>query len=145
MDTCPVPSSPTPDELAARGNRAYAERGIDGLAATWDPDVVYEEDPLWPGSATFRGRAAVVARFREYEEQLGAGTATLEEVIRAADAFVVIWRHAGATSAAGVPFEHRWAWVTRVRDGQITHIRAYFDPEEGLRAVGVTHRSPPAR
>lgn len=121
-----------PQELAEAGARAYRERGLDGLAETWDPDVVYEEDPLWPGAGIFRGREAVLKRFREYEEQLGAGTVVVEDVAPSADGAVITWRHTGVTEAAGVPFEHRWAWGVRVRDGKATHIRAYFDPDRAV-------------
>ena len=125
-----------PAEFAAESAKAYAERGLDGLAEGWHADLVYEEDPLWPGAGTFRGRAAVVARFREYEEQLGPGVAAIERVAERRNGLVVIWRHAGVTTGAGVPFEHRWAWLLRMRDGKTVHIRAYFDPDQALQAAG---------
>ena len=121
-------------DLAAEGVKAYSERGLEGLAETWHSDVVYEEDPLWPGAGTHRGRARTLARFREYAEQLGRGAALIDRVVERPDGVVVIWRHSGVTAAAGVPFEHRWAWVVRLREGKAVHIRAYFDPDQALRA-----------
>jgi ketosteroid isomerase-like protein len=123
------------DGPTTEGARAYAERGVEGLAETWHEDVVYEEDPLFPGGGIHRGREAVMARFREYEEQLGHGDVTVEGVEERGDVRVVVWRHTGVTPVAGLPFEHRWAWVVRLRDGRAAHIRAYFDPEEALRAA----------
>jgi ketosteroid isomerase-like protein len=126
-----------PDELRLyeQGSEAYAERGLEGLAESWDEDVVYEEDPLWPGAGTYRGREAVLARFKEYEEQLGRGAATTDEIVERPGGVVVVWRHAGVTPGSGVPFEHRWAWLVKARDGKAVHIRAYFDPEEARRAA----------
>lgn len=120
----------------AAGARAYAERGVAGLAETWHPDVVYEEDPRWPGAATFRGREAVIARFREYEDELGAGAARTERVVEGSNGVVLIWTHSGVTPGAGVPFEHRWAWLIQEKDGLAVHIRAYFEPDEALAAAG---------
>ena len=128
-----------PDVVAAYVT-AYAQRGLDGVAETWHPDVVYEEDPLWPGASTFRGRANVRERFREYEEQLGVGEVTVEAVVERAGRWVMIWRHAGTTPGAGVAFEHRWAWVVELRDGLAGHIRAYFSADEALEALEAAER-----
>jgi ketosteroid isomerase-like protein len=126
-----------PDELRLykQGSEAYAERGLEGLAESWDEDVVYEEDPLWPGAGTYRGREAVLARFKEYEEQLGRGAATTDEIVERPGGVVIVWRHAGVTPGSGVPFEHRWAWLVQARGGRAVHIRAYFDPDEALGAA----------
>ena len=120
--------------LLREGADAYAERGVDALAETWHEQVVYEEDPLWPGAGTHRGRRAVVARIREYEEQLGHSTVTVEEIVEGRAGLVVIFRNFGVTLGSGLPFDHRWAWLLQVRDSKATHIRAYFDPDEALRA-----------
>jgi ketosteroid isomerase-like protein len=126
--------------LVTEGAAAYAGRGVEGLAETWHDDVVYEDDPLFPGAATYRGREAALARFREYEEQLGPSTVVIESVDQRDDRVLVVWRHSGVTSGAELPFEHRWAWVVRLRDGKAAHIRAYVDPDEALRAAATRGR-----
>jgi len=118
-----------------RGPEAYAARGLEGLAEAWHEDIVYEEDPLWPGAGIYRGRDAVLARFREYEEQLGHGEAINDEIVERPGGVVLVFRHSGVTPGSGVPFEHRWAWVVQQRDGKAVHIRAYFDPDEALKAA----------
>lgn len=120
------------------GFTAYADRGVDGLAETWHEDIVYEEDPLFPGADTYRGRDAVRTRFREYEEQLGPSSVTIEEIAVRPRSAVVLWRHSGVTPGAGAPFEQRWAWVVRMRDGKAVHLRAYVDPDEALRAARIS-------
>jgi ketosteroid isomerase-like protein len=122
--------------LYRQGSEAYAERGLDGLAESWHEHIVYEEDPLWPGAGTYRGRDAVIARFREYEEQLGQGEATTDEIVELPGGVVIVWRHSGVTPGSGVPFEHRWAWLVQERDGKAVRIRAYFAPDEAIAAAG---------
>jgi ketosteroid isomerase-like protein len=124
-------------ELVTEGARAYAERGLDGLAETWHPDLVYEEDPLFPGADTYRGRDAVLARFREYEEQLGASEAVTERAATGPHGTAVVWSQSGTTAGTGIRFQHRWGWLVRERDGRAVYIRAYFDPDEALRAAGL--------
>jgi ketosteroid isomerase-like protein len=119
--------------LLEEGPRAYDEGGPDAVAATWHEDVVYEEDPRFPGGGIHRGRDAVLARFREYEEQLGHGDVTIESVDDRGDYVLLVWRHSGTTPGAALPFEHRWAWLVRLRDGKPVHIRAFFDPDEARR------------
>src|SRR4051812_2324061 len=114
------------ERLYADGASLYAQRGLDGLAETWHDDVLYEEDPVFPGAATHRGRAAVLARFREYEEQLGPSAVAIDEIVEHPGGAVVVWRHSGVTPASGLSFEHRWAWVVKERDGKAIHIRAYY-------------------
>ena len=132
-----LPPGTSPETLVyLQGAKAFSERGVEALAETWNDDVVYEEDPLWPGAATHRGRDAVAARLREYEEQLGRSTVSIERLVEGSRGIVVLFRNAGVTPAAGVPFQHRWAWLVQARDGKAAHIRAYFDPDEALRAAG---------
>ena len=120
--------------LASEGASAYTEGGVDAMAEAWHDDVVYEEDPRWPGAGTYRGRSAVVARFREYEEQLGHGAVTAESVDERGEDILLVFRHSGVTPGADLPFEHRWAWVVQLREGKAVHIRAFLDPEDARKA-----------
>lgn len=117
------------------GAHAYAERGLEGLADTWHEDIVYEEDPHFPGAGVHRGRDAVLARFREYEEQLGRSDVAIESIEERGEQVVVVWRQSGVTPGAEVPFEHRWAWLVRMRNGRAVRIRAFFDPDEARRGA----------
>jgi ketosteroid isomerase-like protein len=104
----------------------------------WDPEVVYEEDPKWPGAGAVRGATAVQRRFREYLEVLGDEiAAALDEVVAGTDGMVALVTVGGRTTGSGVPYQHRWAYHFRMRDGRVTWFRAYFDPGEALAAAGV--------
>jgi ketosteroid isomerase-like protein len=72
---------------------------------------------------------------RAYEEQLGAGAASIDAAVPKPGGVVLVSRHAGTTAGAGVASEHRGAWLVRMRDGRAAHIRAFFDPDQALAAA----------
>jgi ketosteroid isomerase-like protein len=96
------------------------------LADIWHPEIVYVEDPLFPGSSTYHGLDAVGARFAEYLEVLGSATVAVESVEVGGRGVLALWALTGATDR-GVPFEQSWAWVVGIRDGLISEIRAHMD------------------
>ena len=106
------------------GRRAWEEfasartpEDIGRLLEGWDPDVEYVEDPKWPGADTFRGYAAVAARFREYVDVLGmGGELVLEDVRETPGGLVSLVRVRGDT-VSGVPFDHLWAYRFRMHGG----------------------------
>lgn len=103
----------------------------------WAEDLVYIEDPVWPGAATIRGRGAVIARFDEYTEVLGDEPEIQVETVRAGNAglvvSIIVFR--AKSTGSGAPWEHRWGYVTRMRDGRLVEWRAYHDPDEALAAA----------
>ena len=105
---------------AAEVVRASFRTGSVAEAASyWHEDVEYQEDPMWPGAGTYAGRDAVTRRWEEYVDVLGPTT----EMTR------------GTTPA---PHERLWGYLVRMQDGKLRHIRAYYDPDEALRAAGLS-------
>src|SRR5215218_5837581 len=49
------------------------------------PEVIYEEDPVWPDAGIFRGREAVSRRFRDYIDLVHLHRVSPGEVIDAPD------------------------------------------------------------
>ena len=100
-------------------------------------DVVYIEDPEWPGSDRYQGRDAVRACWEAYEELLGDATVFTTEDIRAGgDEVVAIVEVAGQARESHVPYAHKWGYIRRVDVGRLSYLRAYFDPAEALEAAG---------
>jgi ketosteroid isomerase-like protein len=97
----------------------------------WHPQLVYEEDPKWPGSGSYQGRNEVRAVFEGYAEVLGTASFSLERVAGSGEKVVALVRVAG-NSAAGVPWDHLWGYLCRTREGQLEYMRAYWDPDEAL-------------
>jgi ketosteroid isomerase-like protein len=113
-----------------------AER--DAVMERWfDLEVDYVEDEKWPGSSAYRGRDSVRDAFAGYEEILG-GDLTVEEVRTGRDGLLAIIRFEGESTGASVPWEQRWGYHCRVRDGRISYFRAFADLDEARAAAGVS-------
>jgi ketosteroid isomerase-like protein len=110
----------------------------DALMERWfTREVEYVEDETWPGSSAYRGRDSVRDAFAGYEEILG-GDLTVEDVRAGTDGLLAIIRYEGESTSASVPWEQRWGYHCRVRDGRISYFRAFADLEEAARAAGVS-------
>ena len=124
--------------------RRFFEELVGGPAALEriaHEDVVYVEDPVWPGAGTYQGRPAVVECWSRYDELLGVDAALdVAEVSASGGAVVAVVRMRGRARDSGVPYDHTWGYVCRTREGRVAYFRAYFDPSEARREVGVPDR-----
>jgi ketosteroid isomerase-like protein len=101
-------------------------------------DVVYVEDPKWPGADTYRGQEAVAKCWSSYDEVMGEAVAvSVTDVRDAGGQIVAIVRVSGRTRESGVPFDHTWGYVCRMEDRTLSYFRAYFNPDEALKAAGL--------
>lgn len=112
---------------------------MEALAETaWHPDIVYEEAPEWPGSGTFRGREAILKRFREYMEVMGDAEIEIEELLEVStDQVLLVFRHIGRGSGSGVPVSHRWGYLFTAREGKLVRWQAIIDPDSARRELGI--------
>jgi ketosteroid isomerase-like protein len=123
------------DEL---GRSSPTEVDREAAERWWHPEIEYVEDPKWPGSSSYRGREEVIAAWNGYLEILGSTEMKLERVVDADDEVVALVRVTGISKGADVPFDHLWAYICRVRDGQLVYQRAYWDTQEALAEAGVS-------
>jgi ketosteroid isomerase-like protein len=119
---------------------AFQSANLEELAqAYWHPEIEYVEDPRWPGASRYKGRDAVLRCFRAYTEALGSEgdmVTTVERVIDAGSLQVAFVRFEGR-SASGLPHQHLWAYVVEAKEQRIVYLRAYYEPEEALKAAGL--------
>jgi ketosteroid isomerase-like protein len=116
---------------------AYAREGFEGLAASfWHPDIEYREDPKWPEAATYRGRDAVLAAFKGYEDVMGHYAIALERVVDAGEEFALVIRASGRGASSGAPHEYRSGYIGRLVDGLCGYLQAYLHADEALERVG---------
>jgi ketosteroid isomerase-like protein len=81
-----------------------------------------------------RGREAIRRFARELIDNLGAHF-EVERLFEADDRVVLIASTLGAGDASGVAVEWRWGQIYTFRDGTITAVDNYWEPEEALEAA----------
>jgi ketosteroid isomerase-like protein len=104
------------------------------------PDIEYHDDKKWPEARSAFGTSALVERFVEVMEVLGKDAEVeVEELFDCGEGRVaMIFRFRGEARASGIRHEYRWGYICRVRDGQLNYIHAYLDPQEALKAAGLS-------
>jgi ketosteroid isomerase-like protein len=122
-------------------HRMYEAFNAEGVAAVADDffaaEVEYDDDAVWPGGGTHHGRQAVAARFDEVITVLGITQAVVERVVDSGPESAWVIRAVGHSPGASVPHDHRWGYVGRIAGGKLVYFRAYYDPEQALKAVGL--------
>jgi ketosteroid isomerase-like protein len=111
------------------------------LDATWEavgtllaPDVVYNEDPRWPGADTYCGIPALRGALTSYFDALGEMRVEAEQFFDAGEC-VVVFMNWWARGASGADAEMSQAAIFTVRDGTIARWQVVFDRAEALNAV----------
>ena len=107
-------------------------------AALYTPDFIYE-DTAMPDhhGEIYRGweeyRRAVATFTEPFEEMIY----DLERLVGSGDRVLSIYRVRATARHTGIKFDLQAAYVLSFRDGMISHVRAYLDPDEALKALGL--------
>jgi ketosteroid isomerase-like protein len=99
-------------------------------------DVEWIEDPAWPGSGTYRGRAGVRAVIEDRTESVDFDQQT-ERLIDAGDDVVAFLRWRARGRSSGAQGDMRVATVTTFKGGMIIRVRFFLDRAEALKVVGL--------
>ena len=102
------------------------------------PNVIWEEDPIWPDAGAFRGRDAVYRRWLEYADLMHIENVGLPQVIDAGDSVLAEIPSEMFGGDVGEAVEHVWAYTAKVEDGRIAHFRGWYHPDEAARAAGLS-------
>jgi ketosteroid isomerase-like protein len=100
------------------------------------PEVEWQEDPAWPGSATYRGIEQVREVILDRMGILDFDQRT-EDLIDVGDKVVVLVRWVGRGKASGAQGEISMAMVWTVRERAITRVEFFLDRAEALEAAGL--------
>jgi ketosteroid isomerase-like protein len=101
------------------------------------PDVEWQEDPAWPGSAAYRGVEQVRQVILDRMDTLDFDQQT-EKLISVDDKVVALVRWIGRGKASGAQGEITMAMVWTVRDRAITRLEFFLDRAKALQAVGLS-------
>jgi ketosteroid isomerase-like protein len=96
-------------------------------------DVVYREDPRWPGAGVYEGQEAVIRCWTGYLEVFDDPVMEVTAVESVGDRVIasVVLR----SGVGEMPIHHTWAYVVEVHDGRVRQLDAYLDPAHARAAV----------
>ena len=118
---------------------AVNRRDLDAAAALLAPDVVWEENPEFPGlREVYHGRAGVRAWWEEILEAVENLHLEVEKLTELGDDRVFgEFFLTGRGKGSGVPIEQR-AWnVFSFAEGKITRRQVFWTRDEALEAAGL--------
>ena len=124
-------------EVVRRQFAAFADGGLDAVAAFWHPDIEWRAvegaaDDVGP----IRGQAALRSYYQDWLDSLDDLSAELEEVLAEdGDRVAVTMRNSGRGRASGVVTTGRYYVTCTVRDGLIVSGREYATPAEAIAAL----------
>jgi ketosteroid isomerase-like protein len=103
-----------------------------------DPEIEVREDPSFPETGTFTGKAAVRRYFDQFTESFDEFTLEPEDFIDLGDDRVLmLFRLQTRGKESGARVEARPGWIYTIRDGKGVRIEAYLDRAEALAAAGL--------
>ena len=102
------------------------------------PDIewVNPSDALEPGTRT--GIEAFASITEALDDTIRDFRMDVERFIDAGDRVVVIATMRGHGSASGVEIERRHGSVWTIRDGKVVRFHWFYEPDEALKAVGLS-------
>jgi ketosteroid isomerase-like protein len=129
-------------EIVRRIGEVWNESAFEGLIEEdlLHPEIEYHDDKRWPEARSTSGTSAFLERFSDFMDVFGeeARLETEQVLDGDGDRVVSIFRLTGRGRASGLPHDHRWGYLCRVRDGQIYFMQAFLDPDEALEAAGLS-------
>ncbi len=128
-------------ELFKRGTEAYNRRDAQALIEELDPAIEWHPglEVMLGGEATvYRGYEGVIAMLRDVDDALAEIYAEYSEVRDVGDQVVALGHIRTRGKASGAETEAPLGVVADVRNGKTIRIRTFLDPEEALKAAGLT-------
>jgi ketosteroid isomerase-like protein len=111
---------------------------LEGALEQFSPDVEWDTTGAVPDGQTYRGREEVLAYWRSIAERWNDFRIEADEWIAADDVTVLmLGRLRGVGTESGVPIEHSWDQVWRLRGNEVVVCENYTQRERAMAAAGV--------
>jgi ketosteroid isomerase-like protein len=128
-------------EITERALSAYNRRDVEALLETLDQAI--EWSPAFPvllgqEPTVYRGHDGIREMFRDFSEVLDEIQVEYVEIRDLGDRVVAIGRIRTRGKASGAATESPLAAVSDIRDGKAIRVRTYLDPDEALKAAGLS-------
>jgi ketosteroid isomerase-like protein len=127
-------------EIVRRALTAFEDRGLDGVAGYWHPDIDWRAIEGAPDDiGVFHGRDALRRYYEQWYEMFDDLRGHAEEVIDAGDDRVVAVSHVTARmQGSEAEVDMRLAVVYTLQNGLIVRGREYATREQALEAAGLS-------
>jgi uncharacterized protein len=128
-------------EVVRRTADAYNRGDIDAALEDVDPEI--EWHPLLPGllgreATVYRGHEGVRQVVRDLDEAFTELEAEQSEVRDLGEQVIAIGHFRGRGRESGAKTETAIVWLVDFRNGKAVRVREYLDPEEALKAAGLS-------
>jgi ketosteroid isomerase-like protein len=120
---------------------AFRRGDVSGLPdlALIDPQVTFEDNVLPDhAGATYHGFEGIVRATEQWMEPYENVVIDLERVVDGGECVISIHRALLKAQHTGIELESPLAYIWRFRAGKIIEIRGYLDPDEALKAAGLS-------
>jgi ketosteroid isomerase-like protein len=124
-------------ELVVSAFEIYSRGEIDAAIELLHPDIEWVVAKEHPDARTVRGREAVAAYRREWDEMLDELRVEMDRIVDAQGAVVLLGTVRGVGVGSGAEVEVPIAFVHTFQDGKIIRVAEYIDPAEALEAAGL--------
>ncbi len=124
-----------------RAVEAYERHDVEGLLDLFDPEADVHPALLVTlgGEATvYRGHDGVREWLRDTDDAFAERGVEVFEVRDLGNRLVARGRTRFVGRASGVATESALAWVVDFKNGKVTRLRSYLDPNEALEAAGLS-------
>jgi uncharacterized protein len=121
-------------EIVRQSFEAYVRGDLSAALANFDAEIVFnpaEETPI-------RGRDAVLAYIKRWEEPWEGYEGEAEQFIDAGDLVIVTLHFKGRGKGSGTEVDARFHQVHTLRDGKMVRMDEYTDREDALKAAGLS-------
>jgi ketosteroid isomerase-like protein len=117
-----------------QGFAAYADSG------SLDPEVEFHTDPSVPEPGVYRGREAVIAYLKQWDDAFRAVKSDLDEVIDLGgdEVLVILKLHGQLQEQGGAGTELVWYVLNTIRAGKLVRVRSFFDKDRAFDAAGLS-------
>lgn len=104
------------------------------------PDFVWDMSTFgnWPEQQTYQGIEGARQFLADWTSAWEDWRLEVRQLIDAGDDVVAILHQSGRSKTTGLEVDMDFAQVWTIKDGKQTRMRMYADPDEALRAVGLS-------
>ena len=126
-------------ELVRRGYEQFARTGR-FVAEMVTSDFVWDMSNFqgWPEQQVYEGAEGARTFLRDWAAAWDDWELEIDALYDAGDKVVAFMRQRGRSKAAGMSVEMSFAEVWTLRDGKQARMEMYSDPQEALKAVGLS-------